>query len=326
MGFFKGEIMQSLLSYGEVLVDLLPNSADNSSYSPLAGGAPANVAVAYAKLGGSAYFAGGISEDNFGAMLMQQLALEGVNTRYVEIVKDANTAMVLVSLDPTGERSFNFYRHNSADTKYTKKHIDEIDWQELKVFHYCSNTLTNEQMYADTLYAIDNAKTHDTVISFDVNLRQQLWQDVTQLPDRVEACISISDIVKLSRDEAIYLANARQLEITSYCNYLLSLGAKLILVTDGANAVQIITHNDAQLIKVPQITAVDTTAAGDSFIAGFLFYLMQSMQSNEQTFANAITQPEMMSSAVLFAAKCGAFTCQKKGAFTALPSLTDLSA
>ncbi len=79
MGFHKGNTMQSLLSFGEVLVDFLPDDT-NSCYVPLAGGAPANVAVAFAKLGGSAYFAGGISEDNFGTMLMEQLTLEGVDT------------------------------------------------------------------------------------------------------------------------------------------------------------------------------------------------------------------------------------------------------
>ena len=156
--------MLSLLSYGEVLVDFLPTSINDPSYIPLAGGAPANVAVAYAKLGGTAYFAGGISEDNFGNMLMQELENEGVNTTFVKRIADANTALVLVSLDPCGERTFNFYRHNTADMKYGISQVDKIDWQNMAFFHFCSNTLTSQPIYSDTHYAIINAKKNLSLI------------------------------------------------------------------------------------------------------------------------------------------------------------------
>ena len=150
------------------------------------------MAVAFAKLGATSYFAGGISEDSFGQMLMKQLEHEGVNTTFVKRVKGANTALVLVSLDNSGERTFNFYRHNTADTKYGRAHVDEINWQGVGIFHYCSNTLTEESMYEDTLYALKNAKENQVLISFDVNLRQQLWHGLTLLPERVEACIKQS--------------------------------------------------------------------------------------------------------------------------------------
>jgi fructokinase len=326
MGLFKGEFMLSLLSYGEVLVDLLPTSVNVPSYTPLAGGAPANVAVAYAKLGGTSYFAGGISKDNFGNMLMQQLENEGVNTSYVSKIQDANTALVLVSLDKSGERTFNFYRHNTADTQYGRTAVDQIKWQAIGIFHYCSNTLTSESMFDDTLYAIEKAKANNVVISFDVNLRQQLWHDLTLLPTFVEACIKNSHIVKLSKDEAEYLAKCRKVDLEDYINYLLSLSVKLIVITDGANAVHVACVSFSATLDVPKISPVDTTAAGDSFIAGFLFSLVQSINGNENTKAlfNVIGQRNHVTAAVLFAAKCGAFTCNKKGAFTSLPKLIDL--
>ncbi|MGJ8693728.1 MAG: carbohydrate kinase family protein [Thalassotalea sp.] len=320
--------MFSLLSYGEVLVDFLPinglaNQNEAVSYHPLAGGAPANVAVAYAKLGANSYFAGGISEDNFGAMLMQQLVQENVNTALVQRIKNSNTAVVLVSLDESGERSFNFYRHDSADTQYDSTQVDEAYWQDIGVFHFCSNTLTSDAMYLDTLYAIKRAKENNTVISFDVNLRQQLWPDLSLLPTRVTACLEKSDIIKFSKDEAQYLANAMQLGLAAYYHFVLTLGAKLMVITDGANTIQVMTNNNCLMIDVPSITPVDTTAAGDSFIAGLLFYFNQ--QANAKSLLKLIEQEGLIANAVAFAASCGAFTCQKKGAFTALPKLTDLS-
>jgi fructokinase len=318
--------MLSLLSYGEVLVDFLPTSVNDPSYIPLAGGAPANVAVAYAKLGGISYFAGGISEDNFGNMLIQELENQGVNTNFVKIIEGANTALVLVSLDESGERTFNFYRHNSADMQYGISQVDKINWQNIGFFHFCSNTLTSQPMYSDTLYAITSAKKNNVSISFDVNLRQQLWQDLSVLMYRVEACIAESDIIKLSKDEARYLANIKQVDVESYINFILTLGPKLIVITDGPNAVQVTCDSFTVLVDVPRISPVDTTGAGDSFISGFLFSLAQSVEENENinTLFDVIKQRDYISAAVLFGSKCGAFTCQKKGAFTALPSLTDL--
>lgn len=318
--------MLSLLSYGEVLVDFLPSSFNNPCYIPLAGGAPANVAVAYAKLGGTSYFAGGISEDSFGNMLVQQLEHEGVSTAFVKRIPNSNTALVLVSLDNSGERTFNFYRHNTADMQYEKAHVNHINWENVGIFHYCSNTLTNESMYNNTLYAIEQAKANGIVISFDVNLRQQLWHELTLLPERVEVCIKKSDIIKLSRDEAEYLAEIKQVTIESYIGYLLSLSAQLVVITDGENAVQVTCTHFSITIDVPKISPIDTTGAGDSFISGFLFSLAQSVKSNKdiKTVHEAIEQREHVAAAVLFGSKCGAFTCQKKGAFTALPHITDI--
>lgn len=316
--------MVTLLSYGEVLVDFLPNKAD-ASYYPLAGGAPANVAVAYAKLGGKSYFAGGISTDDFGTMLMQKLAHESVDTAYVNTVEHANTAIVLVTLDSAGERSFNFYRHHTADMHYKNHDVDKIDWQKINIFHFCSNTMTNNELHENTLYAIKQARAANVLVSFDVNLRQQLWHNVNELPNRVEQCIAQSDIIKLSKDEALYLANIKQLEFSEYINTLSSLGDKLIVITDGPNSIQATNaQNYSLLIDVPKITAVDTTAAGDSFIASFLFALAQQAQSNQCDVSTLIRDQGVVSSAILFASKCGAFTCQHIGAFDALPTLSEL--
>lgn len=313
--------MFSLLSYGEVLVDFLPDD-NGASYYPLAGGAPANVAVAFAKLGGESYFAGAVSTDNFGEMVLQQLNVNGVNTEYVSRTEHANTAVVLVSLDNYGERSFNFYRHNTADTQYSTSDIDKIDWQDVGVFHFCSNTLANTEMNCSTLYAIEQAKLTQTLISFDVNLRQQLWTEPSLLPERVNACLKQSDLVKLSKDEAEYLASQSGEHYQNYLKLLLSMGVKLIVVTDGSQPVHIVSSSFSALVETPTIKAIDTTAAGDSFIASFLFALTQEAGSN--SLISSILSLEKVTKAALFAVKCGAYTCQQKGAFNALPSISEI--
>ena len=89
----------------------------------------------------------------------------------------------------------------------------------------------------------------------------------------------------------------------------------------------IVSLEESVSINVPKISPIDTTGAGDSFISGFLFHLVQSAKSDESTqgLFDAIKQIDKVKAAVSFGAKCGAFTCQKKGAFTALPKIADLN-
>ncbi|MEO2266960.1 carbohydrate kinase [Pseudoalteromonas sp. YIC-656] len=316
--------MFSLLSYGEVLVDFLPGDDTNTTYLPLAGGAPANVAVAYAKLGGHSYFAGGISRDTFGEHLYNELKSYGVDATYTARIADANTAIVLVSLDPDGERHFNFYRNDTADTRYQQKHIDLIDWQTIGIFHFCSNTLTTQSMYLNTVHAINRSKDNQVCVSFDVNLRQQLWQEAALLPARVDECLRLANIVKLSRDEANYLAQYYNEDAEKYVSRLLGYGVNLIVVTDGPRAVHLYSKLFTANVPVPVITPVDTTAAGDSFIGAFLFYLSQHLDNKDSLFTHTVATQNIMLEAVKFAAQCGAKTCQRKGAFGALPSLEEI--
>jgi len=255
-------------------------------------------------------------------MLFQELENNSVNDKYIYRTEQANTAVVLVSLDSTGERSFNFYRDNTADTCYEKPQIDQINWQNISIFHFCSNTLTNATMNSNTLYTLEQAKQQNTLISFDVNLRQQLWNEVNLLPERVNTCLQLSDLVKLSKDEAEYLAVQAQQSYQAYIDSLLTMGIKLVVITDGPNPIQLLSSSFSTFIDVPTITAVDTTAAGDSFIASFIFSLTE--QSKIDTLASALIDVVKVTNAVVFAAKCGAYTCQRKGAFAALPTIDNI--
>lgn len=316
--------MFTLLSYGEVLVDFLPGDDNTDTYRPMAGGAPANVAVAYAKLGGNSYFAGGISSDNFGKMLSGQLRDLGVRDDYLITIDNSNTAIVVVSLDENGERSFSFYRDYTADTLFSKAHFDTVKWPTVDIIHFCSNTLTSQRMFDVTEYGLRKARSTGKLVSFDVNLRYSLWPDLCYLPENVEQCMEYTDVLKLSREEADYLAAQKKLEYGQYLSWVLSLGVKLILVTNGPDAIELLTDGWSQTIDAPKIKAVDTTGAGDSFIAGFLYAMSQS--AGPRRPLECLSDRSLLLEAAHFAARCGAHTCTQKGAFSALPSQHSLIA
>lgn len=311
--------MHTLLSFGEALIDFIPTDNTASQYLPLPGGAPANVAVAYSKLGGSSFFAGGLSKDDLGQKLSHDLTQFGVKQDFVEL-RDESTALVLVTLDSDGERSFNFYRENTADTQYSLDTLKRIDWREMDIMHFCSNTLTTELMYQHTEYALKKAKESNTLISFDVNVRAQLWQDMTQLTERVEVAAQYANLIKVSKEEAEYLADLSDTPYPTYLQKLLALGPKLIIVTDGPNEIKLLSSDFQAETKVPTIKAVDTTAAGDSFIAGFLKAISDLTSLDETSLLEGISTEKLAINAAKFGAQCGALTSQAKGAFASLPT------
>ena len=315
--------MTKLLSLGELLIDMLPQDSQNSAYLPIPGGAPANVAVGYAKLGGKAAFCGGMGDDYFAKQLTNALEQYNVDTEYLFTIEGAQTAMVIVSLDESGERSFNFYRHQTADLLLTNEHLKRINWDKLSTLHFCSNTLTNTAIAKTTMCALKQAKNNHKLVSFDVNLRYSLWQNSNDIEQNVHACYAYCDIVKLSRDELNFLATQRQQSVEAYLQSLLELGVKLVFLTDGP-APATVYHNAFTLSEAaPTITAVDTTSAGDAFIAGVLYYLNHS--DNAVPLTDKLNDESIVKKALHFGLRCGSKACLAKGAFPALPTQKTLS-
>ena len=315
--------MTKLLSLGELLIDMLPQDSQNSAYLPIPGGAPANVAVGYAKLGGKAAFCGGMGDDYFAKQLTNALEQYNVDTEYLFTIEGAQTAMVIVSLDESGERSFNFYRHQTADLLLTNEHLKRINWDKLSTLHFCSNTLTNTAIAKTTVCALKQAKNNQKIVSFDVNLRYSLWQNSNDIEQNVHACYAYCDIVKLSRDELNFLATQRQQSADAYLQSLLELGVKLVFLTDGP-APATVYHNAFNLSEAaPTITAVDTTSAGDAFIAGVLYYLNHS--DNAVPLTDKLNDESIVKKALHFGLRCGSKACLAKGAFPALPTQQTLS-
>ncbi|MGI2176489.1 carbohydrate kinase family protein [Shewanella ulleungensis] len=320
--------MTTLLSFGEVLVDLLPVDDQPSMHQPIAGGAPANVAVGYTKLGGRSYFAGGISDDEYGHMLTRELAGHGVDVSHLALVPNAATATVLVNLDANGERSFSFNRQDTADMLYSAAHFDSLNWSVVDIFHLCSNTFTEAAIFNSSMHGVKTAYAQKKLISFDVNLRLSLWADVNLLAGRVEQCLPYTHVLKMSHEEAVFLAGARGVDVEEYLQHCLHQGVTLILITNGPEPVRCFSQAFSFDVAVPCIQPVDTTAAGDSFVAGLLWQLGESFEhasaGDYDNVTEVLSSRAVVEHAVKFAIKCGAMTCSVKGAFPALPSLVAL--
>ena len=318
--------MLKVISFGEALVDMLSNHIGGATDAPEAftkfpGGAPANVAATVGLLGAPSYMVGKIGNDMFGHFMRQSLQAAQVNTDYLLETNEAHTALAFVSLDETGERSFTFYRNPSADMLYTADEYDDACFDNTGIFHLCSNTLTAEGIKAATMAGIEKAQANNVLISFDVNLRTNLWPEGADPLPPIWEVLEQADLIKLSVEEMEFLCQG--VTEAQVIERMLSHKAQLILLTDGGAPLRYITRQGEGQVTPPKTTMVDSTAAGDCFIGGFLFKLAhQDVTTNN--FVELCNNTAQLESSLVFATHCGAHAVSKKGAFTSLPTMADL--
>ena len=318
--------MHSILCFGEALIDFHAEGRDPHGYPrafvPFAGGAPANVAVAVAKLGGVARFAGMLGTDLFGDLLLDSLQHAGVDTRDVARTGEANTALAFVALDAHGERSFSFYRPPSADLLFRPEHFRADAFADTAVFHVCSNSMTEPAAAETTREGMRRAHAAGALVSFDLNLRPALWPlDVDARP-RVWPALKLADLVKLSAEEFAWLAVDGEAAVLER---LWQGHTRLLVVTDGPNPLRWF-HPDAEgELPAYRVPAVDSTAAGDAFVGG----LLQQLAGQEIGAAgldNLVSMLPRLHATLRHAAAAGALAVTRQGSFASLPTTDEVHA
>ncbi|MDG3085202.1 aminoimidazole riboside kinase [Vibrio hannami] len=294
---------------GDAVVDLIPEGTD--TYLKCPGGAPANVAVAVSRLGGNTGFFGRVGQDPLGRFMESTLSGEGVNTEFMLLDEAQRTSTVIVDLDDSGERSFTFMVKPSADQFMQTSDIPEFKANEW--LHVCSIALANEPSRSSTFAAMEQIKAAGGFVSFDPNLRDEVWADHTEIKDVVLKAVSLADVVKFSDDELLFLTETDSLE--SGLDAVKKYNNPLVLITQGAKGALVVREDSQELIAGKAVKPVDTTGAGDAFVGGMLAKLAQSNDWNTEKY---------IKSAVQWANGCGALATTQKGAMTALPTQADL--
>lgn len=320
--------MHSVVCFGEALIDFLSEPvADPQTqrrFVQHAGGAPANVAVAVAKLGVPATFVGMLGTDMFGDFLLERLASAGVSTEYVTRTESAKTALAFVSLDANGERRFSFYRPPAADLLFRPQHFSATCFASAAVFHACSNSLTEADIADATFEGMRRAHAAGALVSFDMNLRLNLWPTHADPRPRIWSALHEAELVKLSATEFEFLAEVLGNE-AAVCAELWRGRTQWLWITDGAAPLRYVTRNGQGTLPAFEVQTVNTTGAGDAFVAGMLSWLVRE-QVTAKNLAALLQDTARMQSALRFAAACGALAVTRHGAFEAMPVLSEVMA
>jgi len=308
-----------ILCFGEALIDFHAAGSDGRGFAqhfvPFAGGAPANVAVAVARLGGVARFAGMLGRDRFGDFLLDSLRHAGVGTADIARTDAANTALAFVTLDARGERSFTFYRGPSADLLFRPEHFRADAFRNVAVFHVCSNSMTDPALAATTREGMQRAHDAGALVSVDINLRPALWPPGVDPQPLLWPALHLADVVKASAEEFAGLAvDGEQAAL----DRLWRGRTRLLVVTDGARPLRWF-HPDAEgELPCYPVAAVDSTAAGDAFV-GALLCGMARLDAGPDRLDRLVRELPHLHRMLRFAAAAGALTVTRRGSFAAMP-------
>ncbi len=312
--------MKKLFAIGEVLIDFIPGEAGKGisqvgSFAPKVGGAPGNVCGAFVRLGGDAAMISQLGKDPFGDKIVEEYKEFGIETKYIERTEKANTSLAFVALKEDGNREFSFFRNPGADMLYDPALLQEDWFKDGYALHFCSVSLGDFPMKEAHKKAIEMAKRQGLLISFDPNLRFNLWSSREALKEAVLEFIPTADILKLSDEELEFITGKTQIE--EALPELFASGVKLVVYTEGSKGARAYTKDAQAAAPSKKVQAVDTTGAGDGFIGAFLYQL--SGMGLDGANLQQVSKEQLEKALAFSNAFCG-ISVQKAGAIASYPT------
>ena len=291
-----------LLCIGEILADMIGEEKNETiTYERKAGGAPFNVACALKKFGRDVKFVGSVGDDLIGSFLINYAKNFDMDTTYIHQNKERNTTLAFVELNEAGERSFCFYRKNTADYRMPKVNDELI--KAANIVCIGSLMLADSECVEYALDVIDRAHSFVKTVAFDVNYRTDIYRDKESAIKTYKRILSVADIVKFSEDEVETFGE----------DYVDSLSDKLTLITLGKDGSEWRYKGNKNRVPTITVKPVDTTGAGDAFFAGALSVLDKNV--------GAPITDELLNDALRFGNVAGALNTTGRGAIDNLPDL-----
>lgn len=299
-----------ILCCGEALIDMVPaiTDAEEAGFVPKCGGAVFNTAVGLGRLGASVGMCTGLSSDDFGKLLADALKDSKVDTTHA-VRSDRPTTLAFVHLTD-GHASYSFFDENSAGRLIEEADLPS-DLSGVDTLFFGGISLVSEPG-ADSYLALAKREAENKLVMLDPNIRPGFIKDEAAYRTRLNAMLSLSDIVKISDEDLDWLVPGDR-SIEEKASQVLEMGPEVLLLTMGAEGVvayrkdQDIVHQKAQPAKV-----VDTVGAGDSFNASFLAELQRLDSASKVAVQNLPTGTLQL--CLEFATKVAAYNVQQKGA------------
>lgn len=303
-----------VLAIGEVLIDLIASDEatsleDAGSFVARPGGAPANVAVALARLGIPSAFCGVIGSDPFGARLRSTLDADSVDTTRLRSTSEADTTIAFAWKDKGGDGHFRILR--MADRLLRVEDIERAAITKTAAIVVGSVSLTEEPSRSALVRAIDIAAQAQIPTCVDVNMRPTLWTSPDSARDACEPALCNATLLKLSMDDAKFLFGLGN-DFDAIFTALIALNRPFTVLTDGARGAWFMqpSPNGPRFEHVPPfiVDAIEPTGAGDAFTAAIISGLI------------ANDWKSLAWDDVRFASAAGAITTTRRGAIDSFPT------
>jgi len=313
-----------VICVGEALIDRIRNKS-NQGFTDFLGGAPANVACALRKLKIDSIFIGSLGSDDYGRKFIKKFSELDVNLDFLQLDNDSSTRVVNVDRDQFGDRFFSGFEESShscfADEVLSKKLIEKeilnLEKTLLETKYLVTGTiLLSSPISSETIFFLfEQAKKLEVKVVIDLNWREVFW-DYSSFSSKIskdqrfniiKKFLNHAHVLKLAKEEATLFFDHENPSLIS--QQLLK--QPDVIITNGKNPVSWYINGLQGITETPTSQKiVDTTGAGDAFLAGLISKLISSgYPLNEQEIEDCIK----------FAGVCGLLTCLGEGAIEQQP-------
>ncbi len=297
-----------ILVYGDAFVDYIATDASNSTFKKYMGGATINVAAGISRIGAPSSLITITGDDATSQFVRDELKKEGVNIDFAIYDAKKRISGVYVHLTETGEREFKNYIDETPALQVTPTQLQEAAFKKASIVNVCSGTMFEPTALTTTQAMIDMAKDKGVIIAIDANIRPLRWSSEDVCRDTIMQFFEEADIVKVTDEELAFLTQTTTIE--DGIAALDALLVPIVLVTVGENGTYAVLNGETMHVPTQKVKAVDTTGAGDAFMAGVL---------RDVHYNGLPTTPDELMRCVSFGNKLGAMAATKAGALTALP-------
>ena len=266
----SGDIDISCL--GEPMIEFtrLNKSVEENYYIQSLGGDTSNCAIAAARQGAKVAYITAVGDDRFGRFAIDFWRNENIDVSGVSVFADNPTGIYFI--EPAGNaRDFTYYRKGSAASTMTAENFPGEIISKSKFLHLSAISQSISKTASETCaYAINLAKQNAVKISYDTNLRLNLW-GLKRARKLIHETATKADILLPSLDEARLLSGEQSIDdiIGDYMKF----GPDILALKCGEQGAVIAYGNKIELIPSLKVDAIDTSGAGDTFDGAFLSQL-----------------------------------------------------
>ncbi len=273
---------KGLILVGEPMGLLIAQSEGNldsvSGYDLAVAGAEFNVAVGTARLDHRVTYMTKLGNDPFGKRIVSVLNQNKIGNEFVMFAKDKSTGFMLKGRTSIGDPDIFYFRKNSAASTLTEDDVDKIDLEKYSHIHLTGILpALSEDTRKATFHLMEKAKAKGLFISFDPNLRPQLWESEEQMKTTINKLASYADLVLPGQAEGKILMGSDDEKVIN--KFYLENGASICVTKCGSKGAYVSTKDNENYMvngyKVEKV--VDTVGAGDGFATGVVTGLMEGL-------------------------------------------------
>ncbi|WP_039057848.1 sugar kinase [Enterobacter sp. Bisph1] len=225
----------------------------------------------------SVHYVTALGSDNFSQQMLDAWESEAVDTRLTQRMENRLPGLYYIETDSTGERTFYYWRNEAAAKFWLESEQSAAICEELATFDYLylsgiSLAILSPESRSKLLTLLQKCRANGGKVIFDNNYRPRLWASKEETREVYQQMLACTDIAFLTLDDEDLLWGEKP--VAEVIERTQRAGVNEVVIKRGADSCLVAIAGEALVdvpaVKLPKEKVVDTTAAGDSFSAGYL--------------------------------------------------------